>query len=118
MRVFAALALVLLLAGCVPTPPAPSPTPEASSTPVFATEEEALAAAEEAYAAYQTAVDDALSTLDAAELAGVATDAALQAAEESVASFAEKQQRQVGQSRFDTVSLAQHSEPLLQIYAC
>lgn len=52
MRVTAALALMLLLSGCVPTPPAETPVASPSPTPVFASEEEALAAAEEAYAAY------------------------------------------------------------------
>lgn len=52
MRVIAAIAVVLLLSGCVPTSPDASPTPSPTPAPVFASEEEALAAAEEAYAAY------------------------------------------------------------------
>jgi len=46
-----AAALLLSLAGCVPTTH-PSASPRASATPVFASDAEALAAAEKAYAAY------------------------------------------------------------------
>ena len=48
----ATAALLLALAGCVPTGPAGIPTPTAHATPVFASDAEALAAAEKAYAAY------------------------------------------------------------------
>lgn len=55
-----ALAVTLLLSGCLPQQPNASPTPQPSSTPVFASEEEALAAAEAAYAEY-LAVSDAIA---------------------------------------------------------
>src|SRR4051812_41826324 len=45
-------ALLLALAGCVPSDPHPTASPSASATPVFASDAEALAAAEKAYAAY------------------------------------------------------------------
>jgi hypothetical protein len=45
-------ALLVALAGCVPTAPSGSSSPSVSATPVFASDAEALAAAEKAYAAY------------------------------------------------------------------
>lgn len=52
MRALTVTALVLLLSGCVGSPPPNAATPTPSVTPVFATEEEALAAAEAAYTRY------------------------------------------------------------------
>lgn len=57
----AALAVMLLLSGCVPTPAPPTPTPKPSTTPVFASEAEALAAATKAYAAYVRVSDEILA---------------------------------------------------------
>jgi len=53
-----ATALLLALAGCVPTNSHPSASPSASATPVFASDAEALAAAEKAYAAYLKVSDE------------------------------------------------------------
>ena len=47
-----AVAVLLTLAGCVPSTSHPTAAPSASATPVFASDAEALAAAEKAYAAY------------------------------------------------------------------
>ena len=57
----AALAVALVLVGCVPTTTPASPAPRPSATPVFATEAEALAAATEAYAAYVRVSDQILA---------------------------------------------------------
>jgi len=55
-----ATAVMLALAGCVPSDSPATSEPSASLTPVFASDAEALAAAEAAYAAYQAAVDKVL----------------------------------------------------------
>lgn len=55
-----ATAVMLALAGCVPSDSPATSAPSASPTPVFASDAEALAAAEAAYAAYQAAVDEVL----------------------------------------------------------
>jgi len=54
----AGLALVLLLAGCVPPDPIITPEPGPGATPVFASDEEALAAATDAYAKYLKVSDE------------------------------------------------------------
>jgi hypothetical protein len=124
MRVFAAaVALVLLLAGCVPTSPSPSPTPEASSTPVFASEEEALAAAEEAYAAYQAASDavGASGGLDLAPLEPLLTDEQLQREKEGFELYRSNNWRTTGASTFDSVRLQSYEagEPArVTVYLC
>jgi hypothetical protein len=51
-------ALLVALAGCVPTGGHPSASPSASATPVFASDAAALAAAEKAYAAYLKVSDE------------------------------------------------------------
>jgi len=55
-----AAALLLALAGCVPSTAHPTASPRASATPVFASDAEALAAAEKAYAAYLKVSDQIL----------------------------------------------------------
>jgi hypothetical protein len=58
----AALAVALVLSGCVPTTtPAGPSSPRPSTTPVFANEAEALAAATKAYAAYVRVSDEILA---------------------------------------------------------
>lgn len=53
-----AVALGVLLTGCVGAPaPTSSPAPETTPAPVFASDEEALAAAEAAYLAYSVVID-------------------------------------------------------------
>ncbi|MBX3309754.1 MAG: hypothetical protein KF739_04880 [Cryobacterium sp.] len=54
----AGLAVVLLLAGCVPPDPIITPEPGPGATPVFASDEEALAAATDAYAKYLKVSDE------------------------------------------------------------
>jgi hypothetical protein len=101
----AALAVVLMLSGCVPTTTSLGPTPKPSATPVFASEAEALAAATKAYAAYSGALDDAFASYDTSLLVNVAVGAALKKAEESVSSYREIGKRQTGRATIDTVSL-------------
>lgn len=57
----AGLAVVLLLAGCVPSDPIITPEPGPGATPVFASDEEALAAATDAYAKYLKVSDEITS---------------------------------------------------------
>ena len=57
----AALAVALVLSGCVPTTSPAGPAPRPSATPIFATEAEALAAATKAYAAYVRVSDEILA---------------------------------------------------------
>lgn len=125
MRVTAALALMLLLSGCVPTPPAETPVASPSPTPVFASEEEALAAAEEAYAAYLAALDSALATHDDSQLASVAQGEALAAALDSVENFRRQGRHQTGLASTRLVEIAQpggllsgESNEPLQAYGC
>src|SRR3954462_13593979 len=73
----ATAALLLALAGCVPTDSHPTSWPHPSATPVFASDAEALAAAEKAYAAYEAAVDRSLQSISVDGLDAVATGDAL-----------------------------------------
>ena len=100
----AALAVVLLLSGCVPTPSPASPPPKPSTTPVFASEAEALAAATKAYAAYQSSLDDAFSTYDDSQLSRVSSGPALSKAEASVLEYKKAGKRQTGSALIDKVS--------------
>ncbi|CAN5495168.1 hypothetical protein BH10ACT4_BH10ACT4_11100 [soil metagenome] len=100
----AALAVVLLLSGCVPTPASTSPAPSPTATPVFASEAEALAAATKAYAAYQAALDSAFSTYDPSELSQVSSGTALSKAKSSVSDYREAGKHQVGTASIDRVS--------------
>ena len=54
----AALAVALMLSGCMPTNTPTRPSPKPSGTPIFASEAEALAAATTAYAAYVKVSDE------------------------------------------------------------
>jgi len=54
----AALAVALVLSGCMPTNTPTRPSPKPSGTPIFASEAEALAAATTAYAAYVKVSDE------------------------------------------------------------
>jgi hypothetical protein len=53
----AALAVAVLLTGCVPQSNTVDPPPEPTTEPVFASDEEALAAATDAYKAYQSVIN-------------------------------------------------------------
>jgi hypothetical protein len=112
MRVIAAIALVLLLGGCVPAPPAETPAPTPGPTPVFASEEEALAAAEEAYAAY-LAVSDAIAQdggRDPERLAPHVTPGWLEKEVEVFELFAASGRRLVGETQLRSSHLQQISD--------
>lgn len=120
-----AVAVTLILSGCVPTAPVRSVVPKPTSTPIFASDDEALAAATKAYAAYTNALDVAFSTWDTSKLEGVASGQALLVAKRSVAKYEKLGKHQKGLTRVDDVSLvdphAVTSVPAaagLQIYAC
>lgn len=127
MRRLALVGLLLLLAGCVPTPaasPSPVPTPT-TAAPIFASEEEALAAAETAYAAYQAAVDASLQNLDDGGLTAVASGIALSQAKESVATFQREGKQLIGLTNVRTLRVVQTGgllsgagDPVMQIYGC
>ena len=123
MRVIAALALVLLLAGCVPTAPETSPTPVPTATPVFASEEEALAAAEEAYAAYQAATDSvtAAGGTDGSPLRNLVTPEQYERETAGLAAFAATGWRTVGTSSFDSMIIQSYDDSgfaHISVYVC
>ncbi|HEU0205628.1 MAG TPA: hypothetical protein VFQ74_02915, partial [Pseudolysinimonas sp.] len=99
-------ALLVALAGCVPTNAHPSESPSATATPVFASDAEALAAAENAYAAYQAAVDKSLQTSSLEGLDSVATGDALETARSSVDTFQKEGRTQRGDSKVRKVAPA------------
>jgi len=121
----ATAALLVALAGCVPTSH-PSTLPSASATPVFASDAEALAAAEKAYAAYESAVDSSLQTTSSDGLEAVATGDALKTAQSSVRSLQKDGRTQKGDSKVGRVmpadlsalTVAGRSTEVAQVYAC
>jgi hypothetical protein len=122
----AALAVVLLLSGCVPTPSPASPPPKPSTTPVFASEAEALAAATKAYAAYVEMSDEILADggKNPERIEEVASGAALEGALSGYRDFRTKELRSVGLSKIDHVTIQRFSggsangKDLVSIYAC
>lgn len=106
----AALALVVLVSGCVPQSPAPVPSPaEPSYTPLFASDEEALAAAEEAYREYQ-----AMSNLIINEggrnperIAPFVTEEYYEVELDAFAYFSDSLLRGIGEATFDSIQLQQ-----------
>jgi hypothetical protein len=123
MRVIAAIALVLLLGGCVPAPPAETPAPTPGPTPVFASEEEALAAAEEAYAAYQAATDSITQAggLDGSPLRSLVTEEQYARELEGLESFAATGWHTSGNSTFDSMSIQSYEDStlaLITVYVC
>ena len=121
-----AVAVLLALAGCVPSESHPTAAPSASATPVFASDADALAAAEKAYAAYEAAVDASLQTTSDSGLDQVSVGKALQDARASVKSFEDARRIQEGNSSVSRASVADlsaltvaaDSHNVAQIYAC
>ncbi|MBC7589830.1 MAG: hypothetical protein H7226_02145 [Salinibacterium sp.] len=106
----AGLALaVLLLSGCLPQQPTATDPPEASSTPVFDSEEEALAAATAAYTAYLAMSDQIAADggVNPERLAPLVTEDQQGDVVNSFKAYAEDGLRAVGESAFDTVTIAQ-----------
>jgi hypothetical protein len=122
----AALAVALLLSGCVPTPTPPSSTPKPTATPVFASEAEALAAATKAYAAYVRVSDEILADggKNPERIEAVALGDALQGALSGYSEFRSKNLHSVGVSSIDHVTLQSFSvdstsgKDIASIYVC
>ena len=103
----AALAVALVLVGCVPTTTPASPAPRPSATPVFATEAEALAAATEAYAAYVRVSDQITADggADPERIAPHVTAAQLKRDRDVFAAYRAKKIVSVGSTSFDRLRL-------------
>ncbi|MHC5797028.1 hypothetical protein ACVXZ4_12795 [Lacisediminihabitans sp. FW035] len=122
----AALVVVLLLSGCVPTPAPTSQTPRPTATPVFASEAEALAAATKAYAEYVRVSDEILADggKNPERIEAVASGDAQEDALSGYGEFRAKELRAVGLSIVNNVSIQQFSNSpargidLVSIYAC
>jgi hypothetical protein len=120
----AALAVALLLSGCVPTPTPPSSTPKPTATPVFASEAEALAAATKAYAAYVRVSDEIFidGGINADRLKVVATGKQLETNIDGFADAQSKNYKSSGGTTFDHVALQSylphHVDSLVTIYVC
>ena len=121
----ATAALLLALAGCVPTGGHPSASPSATATPVFASDAEALAAAEKAYAAYLKVSDEVAHDggKDAERLQGLARGTLLSDDLDGFKSFASKGWHSVGDTKLtktvlQSVDLGTGGEGSLTVYLC
>lgn len=123
----AAVAVGLLLTGCVGAPaPTPTPTPaeESAAAPIFASDEEALAAAEAAYEAYREA-SAAISSdggAGAERIVKYVSSSFLPQVLDEYAALEASGLRMVGTTSIDSVSLvswsAQPSRVEASIYLC
>lgn len=122
----AGLAVVLLLAGCMPPDPIITPEPGPGATPVFASDEEALAAATDAYAKYLTNVDESLMTYQTSKLNEYSEGFALSDAIAQAEKYEKNHERQVGNARVKASFIATAESVLgnapsdepVQIYVC
>ncbi len=122
----AGLALVLLLAGCVPPDPIITPEPGPGATPVFASDEEALAAATDAFANYLRVSDQILAEGGANpdRLLSVATKEWVNAQSTGFEEARTKKLHSVGKTTFDKVSLQQYDSTaadgvgIVRLYLC
>ena len=120
----AALAVVLLLSGCVPTPSRASPPPKPRTTPVFTSEAEALAAATKAYAAYVKVSDEILADggKNPERIEGVASGAQLKADFSGFESARKAKVHSIGSTAFESVVLQsydpQQADALIAVYLC
>ena len=121
----AALAVALMLTGCVPTTTPAGPTTKPSATPVFANEAEALAAATKAYAAYVKVSDEILADggRDPERIKKVATGAQIAADLSGFKSAREQKVHSVGSTTFESVVLRQYDSAqgrhdLVSVYLC
>jgi hypothetical protein len=121
----AALAVVLMLSGCVPTTTSLGPTPKPSATPVFASEAEALAAATKAYAAYSAASDavTAQGGVNAERISRFVSDEQLVRELKGFKYYQDNAVSSVGITKFDSVRIESFSgEPAtsfeLSVYLC
>ncbi len=120
----AALAVALVLSGCVPTTTPAGLSPQPSTTPVFANEAEALAAATKAYAAYVRVSDEIFAGggINADRLEEVATGKQLKTNIEGFAEARSKKYKSSGGTTFDHVTLQSflpgRVDDLVTIYVC
>jgi len=119
------VALLLALAGCVPSDPHPSTSPSASATPVFASDAEALAAAEKAYAAYLKVSDQVANDggKNPERLKSVATGSLLSDDLAGFASFLEKRWHSIGKTDLtktvlQSADLTHGGEGAVVVYIC
>jgi len=120
-----ALAIAVVLGGCVPEEASPSPTATPSvAMPVLASEAEALAAAEEAYTAY-LAMSDLIAQeggRDPERIAAYVTDEQLSIDLDGYSKLLESGVVQVGTTRLVETELQQmdlrRSSGTIAIYAC
>ncbi|MBN9149914.1 MAG: hypothetical protein J0H56_00650 [Micrococcales bacterium] len=122
----AGLAVVLLLAGCVPPDPIITPEPGPGATPVFASDEEALAAATDAFAVYLKVSDQILAEggVNPERLLAVATKEWFDAQSTGFEEARAKKLHSVGKTAFDKVSLQQYDSSaidgvgIVRVYLC
>jgi len=107
----ATAALLLALAGCVPTSH-PSTLPSASATPVFASDAEALAAAEKAYAAYLKVSDEVAQDggKDPERFAKVVTAKWLPTEASSASTLQQSGRHQTGTTTFSHLQMEQWTQ--------
>ncbi|GAA3749442.1 hypothetical protein GCM10022239_25940 [Leifsonia bigeumensis] len=126
LRTAAALAAVLLLAGCIPGEPVITPEPDPDATPVFASDEEALAAATEAYAKYREVLDKIFigGATDLSQLENVATGDQLQTESDAFAEVNERGLHSSGGTTFEVQELQQYDagasdgKSIIIVYIC
>jgi hypothetical protein len=104
-----AVAVLLALAGCVPSESHATAPPSASATPVFASDAEALAAAEKAYAAYLRVSDEVANDGGKApeRIAKYVTSGRFKSEIQTSALFLERGIRTTGSTDFDSSILQQ-----------
>lgn len=107
-----ALAVTVLLTGCVPEAPDIDPPPEPTSESVFASDEEALAVATDAYKAY-LAMSDLIAQeggKDPERIAPFVTEEALSEQVGQFEPYRDRSLRVSGESSFDEMTLQQLTE--------
>lgn len=121
MLALAAGALMLgALVGCTSGAPKPTRTPTASQTPLFASDEAALKAATDAYAAYLKMSDTIAHDggKDPDRIKPYVTAAWAKKEIAAFDKFAGRGLHQVGNSKFDHVSLQAYQNGAVSIYVC
>lgn len=121
----AAGALVLALAGCVPSTSHGTASPSPTATPVFASDADALKAAEAAYAAYLKVSDQIAQDgwRSPEMLQSFARGAALKEDTKTAQKLSSKSLRQVGDTTFDRLSVQTVDErgkgtAVVTVYLC